>query len=407
MRSVEQVAGIDVHKKMLAVVVGSSDQAEKGWIRRKFGTTRQELEHLKAWLQQLQVREVAMESTALYWKPVWLTLEGHFQQHLAQARSNKGAKGRKTDFRDAIRIVKRLLADDLTLSYVPEPEQRRWRMLTRGRHQLTRERTRLHSQIEALMEEGLIKLSSVVSDLLGVSGYRILRALEQGESDPVKLAELADPRLRVSPELLQQALNGQMHEHHRVLLRLFLDRLDLVERQMAELAKVIVQAMQVHEQAITRLSLIPGLGIDSAHQMVAELGPEASAFPSAPQCCSWVGICPGRQESAGISESNRCPKGNSTMRRLLNQAAWAAVKTKDSHFQHMFRRLVPRLGIKKAIVAVAHHLLKVIWKILHDKVEYQEFGPLAANEKARNRRKQKLVRELRRLGYAVQISPVA
>jgi transposase len=298
------------------------------------------------------------------------------------------------------------LADDLTLSYVPEPEQRRWRMLTRGRHQLIRERTRLHNQIEALLEEGQIKLSCVVSDLLGVSGYRILRALAKGETDVVKLAELADPRLHVTPAKLQEAVSGQIHDQHRILLRLFLDRLDLVDQQTVELGKVIGEAMKDHQTAITRLSLIPGLGIDSAHQMVAELGPEAAAFPSAAQCCSWVGVCPGRQESAGISESNRCPKGNPTMRRLLNQAAWASVKTKDSHFQDLFRRLVPRLGIKKAIVAVAHHLLKVIWKILHEKVQYQEFGALANNERARNRRKQKLVRELRRLGFAVQISAI-
>jgi transposase len=401
----EKVAGIDVHKMMLAVVVGGSEQPETEWKQRKFGTTRAETEHLRCWLEEQGVREVAMESTAQYWKPIWLTLEGHFQLHLAQARSTTGPKGRKTDFRDAVRIVKRLLSDDLTLSYVPEPEQRRWRMLTRGRHQLTRERTRLHSQIEALLEEGQIKLSCVVSDLLGVSGYRILRALERGEADPGKLAELADPRLRVSPNRLQEAVDGQMHEQHRVLLRLFLNRLDLVEQQMEELGKVILAAMQVHQEAITRLSLIPGLGIDSAHQMIAELGPEAGAFASAGQCCSWVGVCPGRQESAGVSTSNRCPKGNPTMRRLLNQAAWASAKTKDSHFQHLFRRLVPRLGVKKAIVAVAHHLLKVIWKILHHHVAYQEFGPLATNELARNRRKQKLLRELRRLGYTVHVNP--
>jgi transposase len=400
------VGGIDVHKAMLAVVVGSSGQPEKEWTRRKFGTTRQELEHLRAWLEQQQVEEVAMESTAQYWKPVWLALEGYLRLHLAQARSNTAPKGRKTDFRDAVRIIKRLLANDLTLSFVPEAEQRRWRMLTRGRHQLIRERARLQNQIEALLEEAQIKLSSVVSDLLGVSGYRILRALGKGQTDAAELAKLADSRLRVTPAKLKEAVSGEIHEQHRVLLRLFLDRLDLVERQAAELATVIGEAMKSHQTAITRLSLIPGLGLDSAHQMIAELGPAAAAFPSAAQCCSWVGVCPGRQESAGVSESNRCPKGNPTMRRLLNQTAWAAVKTKDSHFQYLFRRLVPRLGIKKAIVAVAHHQLRVIWKILHDNVPYQEFGPLAADDRARNRRKLKLVRELRRLGFAVQVSAI-
>ena len=167
------VAGVDVHKAMLAVVVGRSGQAEAQWQRRKFGTTTQELENLVAWLQHHQVQEVAMESTAQYWKPVWITLEAHFRLHLAQARSNKAPKGRKSDFRDAVRIVKRLLADDLTLSYVPDAEQRRWRLLTRMRQQLSRDRVRLQNQIEGLLEEGQIKLSSVVSDLLGVSGYRI------------------------------------------------------------------------------------------------------------------------------------------------------------------------------------------------------------------------------------------
>jgi transposase len=210
MEAQQNVAGIDVHKQMLAVVVSRAGQSDREWQRRKFGTTTQELQHLTAWLQHNRVQEVAMESTAQYWKPVWIALEGSFRLHLAQARSNKGAKGRKSDFRDAVRIIKRLLADDLTLSYVPDAEQHRWRSLTRGKHQLRRDRVRLQSQIEALMEEGQIKLSSVISDLLGASGYRILRALARGESDVEKLADLADVRLEVSREGLQAALQGQL-----------------------------------------------------------------------------------------------------------------------------------------------------------------------------------------------------
>ncbi len=407
MEARQNVAGIDVHKRMLAVVVGRAGQTEREWQRRKFGTTTQELRHLAAWLQHNQVEEVALESTAQYWKPVWIELEGSFRLNLAQARSNKGAKGRKSDFRDAVRIIKRLLADDLTLSYVPDAEQRRWRAMTRGKQQLTQDRVRLQSQIEALLEEGQIKLSSVVSDLLGASGYRILRALARGESDVEKLADFADVRLQVGRSGLMDALSGQLHQVHRKLLGLALDRLNLIEQQMEELDQQISQAMQGHNQAIVRLCGLPGLGVGSAQQIVAEMGPEAATFPSASQAASWVGVCPGREESAGESKSNRSPKGNRQMRRLLNQLAWAAVKAKDSYFQHLFRRLVPKLGIKKAIWAVAHRLLKLIWKVLHQKVDYIEHGPVALDERARNRRKQRLLRELRRMGYAVQLAPAA
>jgi transposase len=277
-------------------------------------------------------------------------------------------------------------------------------MLTRGRHQLTRDRVRLQNQIESLLEEGQIKLSSAISDLLGVSGYRILRALAKGESDLGKLADLADPHLQVSREHLMDALNGQLEALHRTLLDQDLDRLDLIDKQIKQVGKLIVAAEQEHQQVIVRLCGIPGLLADGAQQIVAELGPEAAAFPSAAQTASWVGICPGREESAGVSKSNRSPKGNRPMRRLLNQLAWAAVKTKESFFQHLFQRLVPKLGKKKAIWAVAHRLLKVIWKVLHEKVEYVERGPRILDAKARNKRKQKLVRELRKLGYTVEVA---
>ena len=398
------VAGIDVHKQMLAVVVGRQGMDEKQWERRKFGSTTQELLHVMAWLQQKQVKEVAMESTAQYWKPVWIALESHFTLHLAQARSTKGPSGRKSDFRDAVRIVKRLLSDDLTLSYVPDAEQRQWRLLTRCRHQLTRDRIRLRNQIEGLLEEGQIKLSSIVSDLLGVSGYRMLKALAAGESDPKKLAAMGEKRLRATEEELAEALTGRLEPMHRKLLALFLKRLDLVEEQIEDLSKQISKAMAAHQPVMMRLCGLPGIGAEAPAQIIAELGPEAAAFPSAAQVTSWVGSCPGREESAGESHNNRSPKGNRPMRRLLNQLAWAAVKTKESYFQGLFRRLVPKLGIKKAIWAVANRLLKVIWKMLHQKVDYIEFGPLATNEQARKKRKQRLVRELRRLGYTVQIS---
>src|SRR4051812_7792517 len=333
---------------MLAVVVVDARDRGMNFECRRFGTTVSELRHLSAWLRERDVQEVAMESTAQYWKPVWIALEGQCRLHLAQARSNLGPRGRKTDFRDAKRIVSRLLSGDLILSYVPEPEQRCWRALTRTKYQLREDRVRLQNQLENLLEEFQLKLSSVISDLLGKSGRRILQALADGESDPVRLAEMGNWRLRATKEELIDALSGQPQPLHRQLLKLYLERLDLIESQMATLDQNVAVALQAHQEAIARLVEMPGLGVDSAQQIIAEIGPKASAFPSAAQLASWVGVCPGRQESAGESSSNRSAKGNRTMRRLLNQLAHAAVKKDGCYLNVLFHRWLPHMGYKKA-----------------------------------------------------------
>ena len=405
MESTYVVAGIDVHKVMLAVVVGEVQPQEIRWKRQRFGTTSSEIQRLSDWLAEQQVREVAMESTAQYGRPVWIALEGRFSLHLAQARSTTGPRGRKSDFADATRIVKRLLAADLTLSYVPDAEQRGWRWLTRGRQQLIRDRVRLQSQWEGLLEEGRMKLSSVISNLLGSSGRRILKALAEGETDPVRLASLGDERLQASEEELQEALRGQLQPIHRLLLRSHLERLEVLDRQIETLEQEATELMRPPQEAIARLCEWPGVKIGAAQQILAEIGPQAAAFPSAAQLASWIGVCPGRQESAGHSRSNRSAKGNRNMRQLLNQLAWSATKAKDSYLQILFRRLLPRLGVKKAIGAIAHRLARLIWKILHAGVHYVERGPLGLNEKALQRRKQMLIRELRKLGYTVQLTP--
>jgi transposase len=399
-----KIAGIDIHKKMLAVVVADARDTELKFEARRFGTTVGELHQLLGWLQELAVKEVAMESTAQYWKPVWLALEGQFRLHLAQARSNRGPRGRKTDFRDAKRIISRLLSGDLILSYVPDLEQRCWRTLTRSRYQLRMDRVRLQNQLENLLEDMQIKLSSVVSDLLGQSGRRILRALAEGERDPARLASLGNRRLHASREELQDALSGEPQPLHRQLLSLYLERLELIESQMERLEKTIAQALNSHEEAVSRLVELPGLGVDSAQQIIAEIGPKAEAFPSAAQLASWVGVCPGRQESAGESSSDRSAKGNRTMRRLLNQLAHAAVKKNGCHLQQVFRRLMPRMGYAKAIWAIAHRLCRLIWKVLHDRVNYVERGAVL-NPRAERERCRRLVAELRRLGYQVVLTP--
>jgi transposase len=399
------VAGIDVHKSMLAVVIADvGREGEFGFERRKFGTTPGELKLLRAWLTEQGVREVVMESTAQYWKPVWQELEGHCGLFLAQAYSNRAPRGRKRDFADAERLLRRHVAGELILSFVPHPEQRLWRTMTRSKHQLTRDRVRLHSQIESLLEEGRIKLSGWVSDLLGVSSRRMLRALADGETEPAKLAALAAPSLRATPEQLQDALReaATLSMLHREILGLFLARLELIESQIEILDRKTAAALGEYHDAVQRLAEVPGFGIDSAQQIIAEVGPAAASFPSPEQLASWVGVCPGREESAEVSKNNRSPKGNRMMRRLLTQVANAAVNSKGAVFQTLYRKLVPRLGHNKAIWALAHRLCRLTWKILHQGVRYIEFGT-RPNPQAVQKRANRLLRELRSLGYQVQV----
>lgn len=411
----DSIAGIDVHKRVLMVVVGTvsgaatdddSEPAESiRFVKRRFGTTTPELLHLIAWLQQQGVQQAVMESTAQYWKPVWLTLEGHFRLSLAQAWSNRAPRGKKTDFKDAQRLVRRHVAGELTLSFVPDAAQRQMRTVTRRRTQLTRDRVRIQNQLESLLEETRIKLSSVVTDLFGSSGLRILTALGKGETDPARLAALGDARLQCEPAELADALTGSVSEIHRRLLQQHLAHLALIDAQMEELSSLAADAMRQHSDAVIRLVKIPGIRVLAAQQIVAEAGPRASAFPSAAQFSSWIGVCPGREESAGENHSSHCAKGNTYLRRVLCQAAQAAVRTKNSFFQLQFQRLLPRLGYAKAIWAMARHLSVVIWKILHQGAQYEERG-LPTTPQAAKRRMQRIQQQMRAIGYAVEFKPL-
>jgi len=400
-----KIAGIDVHKKVLMVVVMDASTPESKPERRRFTTMPSDLRRLLLWLREQGVKEAVMESTAQYWRSVWLELEPYMRLQLAQAFSNRAPRGRKHDFKDAERLVRRLIADELILSFVPHGEQRTWRNLTRMKLQLTRDQVRLQSQMECLLEEMRIKLSVVVSDLLGASGLRILRALAQGETDPKKLALLGDDRLKCTEEQLVDALTGRPQPMHREMLALQLERLQLMDGQIAKLNGLIAQAMKPHQDAVIRLAEVPGLGVDSAQQVIAEVGVKANTFPSAAEFTSWVGTCPGKDESAEENHSSRSAKGNKYLRRVLNQAAHAAVKKNGSHFQTVFRRLLPRLGYQSAIWAIAHRLCRVVWKILHEGVRFIEQGT-EPDPKAKKQRTRMLARALRKLGYEVAITPM-
>src|SRR5215475_11724563 len=334
-----RIAGIDVHKKKLAVVVADVEvEEEYQFEQRWYGSNPEKLQELAEWLIEQHVEEVVMESTAQYWKPLWSALEGYWKPtcqhregagkmsgtlHLAQALSNRGRRGRKKDFRDAQRLVKRLVSQELTLSFVPDAEQRLWRTLTRSKYQRTRDRVRLQNQLEALLEEAHIKLSSLVSDLLGASARRMLQALAEGETNPAALATLADQHLRATPEQLCDALGActDLKPVYRRLLKMALEQLQFLEQQIAQLDQEMAGLLSQHPDAVQRLAEVPGLGVDSAQQIIAEVGPTAATFPSQKQLSSWVGACPGDDESAGVNYSHRSPKGNRHMRRLLNQSA--------------------------------------------------------------------------------------
>jgi transposase len=414
-----RIAGIDVHKKKLAVVVADVEvDDEYQFERRWYGSNPEHLRVLSEWLVEQQVEEVVMESTAQYWKPLWGALERYWKPssenregagkmsrtlHLAQALSNRGRRGRKKDFRDAERLVKRLVSQELTLSFVPDGEHRLWRTLTRTKYQRTRDKVRLQNQLEALLEEAHIKLSSLVSDLLGASARRMLHALAEGETDPAALAALGDKRLRATPAELSDALGActELNPVYRRLLRLALDDLQFIEQQIGQLDQQIASLLREHQDAVKRLAEIPGLGVDSAQQIIAEVGAKAATFASPKNLVSWVGACPGEEESAGVNRSKRSPKGNRQMRRILNQAANAAVKHKGSIFEIVYRRLVLRLGHNKTIGAIGHRLCELIWIILHKGVRYEERGP-AVCEKAKRVRTSRMIRTLRTLGYRVE-----
>jgi transposase len=404
---------------MLVVVVSDVEvHDEYQFERRQLSSNPAQLRLLAAWLLEQQVEEVVMESTAQYWKPVWGALERHWQPacqqredarptsgrlHLAQAQSNRARHGRKNDFADAERLVKRLHANELTLSFVPAVEQRLWRTVMRTKYQLRCNQVQVQNRLEALLEEAHIKLSSLVSDLLGTSGRRMLNALANGETDPAALAALAHYTLRATPEQLCDALDASrdLHPLYRRLIKTALENWERIETQITELEREMAALLDPYQDQVERLAEIPGLGVDSAQQVIAEVGATAATFPSAGELASWVGACPGEDESAGVNHSRRSPKGNRPMRRILNQAANAAVKLKGSIFALLYRRYVTRLGHNQTIGIIVHRLCRLVWKILHEGVRYEEHGP-AVSQKSKRDRAARMIRELRNLGYRIE-----
>jgi transposase len=366
-------AGLDVHKKTVVACVrriGPDGQVQTQV--RTFDTMTGGLLELSDWLAAHGVDQVAMESTGVYWKPVYYLLEGRFALMLVNAHHIKNVPGRKTDVKDAEWIAQLLQYGLLQPSFVPPPAIRELRDLTRQRTQLVRDRATVVNRVHKVLEEANIKLASVATDVLGKSGRDMIAALIAGETDPDPLAELARGSLRKKKPQLRRALEGRVTAHHRFLLRTLMRQEEQLEGLIAQYDAQIDDVMAPFAQAAARLRKIPGIGARAAEVIVAEIGVDMEQFPTAGHLASWAGLCPGNDQSAGKRRSGRTTKGSQWLRSTLVQVAWAAIRTKETIFQAVYHRWAKRLGTKKALVAVGHKILTVIYTLLKDQTDYQE-----------------------------------
>jgi transposase len=399
-------AGIDVHKKNVVVCVRCGNPAGKVHQQlRTFATMTRDLLALADWLAEQGVTHVAMESTGVYWKPVFHLLEGRFQVILVNAEHIKKVPGRKTDVKDCEWIAQLLQHGLLKASFVPPAPLRALRDLTRQRTQLVGEHSAVANRIQKVLEDANLKLGAVATDVLGVSGRDMLEAIVAGETDPAKLADKARKRLREKIPALQVALQGRVTEHHRFLLRMHLDHLAHLEGLIGRLNERIEEVMAPFAEAAERLTAIPGIGQRVAEAVVAEIGTNMEQFPTAEHLASWAGMCPGNDESAGRRRRGRTPKGNRWLRTILVQAAWAASHTKETYVAAQYRRLARRRGRKRALIAVGHTLLVIIYQMLKQGTAYAELGPDYLDRLEPERLTRQLVKRLESLGHKVILEP--
>jgi transposase len=397
--------GLDVHKGSISACVLVVEGGKREKQMRRVGTTTAEILELGDWLRQLRVTHVAMESTGVYWKPVWNLLEGSFELLLVNAQHIKQVPGRKTDTKDAEWITDLLQHGLLRSSFVPDQGQRDLRDLTRYRARLSDDCGRVAARVEKVLEDANIKLAAVASDVLGASGRAMLRAMIAGEQDPERLADLAKLRLRQKLPQLRTALAGRVRDHHRFLLQQLLDELEFVEGKLAEVEKRISEQMRPFEKAVTLWKTIPGISDVTAWSLVAEIGVRTEQFASAQHLASWAGMCPGNHESAGKRYSGTTRKGNRWLRRTLNQAAWAVSRCKDSYLAARYRRLVTRRGKKRAIVAIGHKLLVIAYTLLARDCPYRELGSDYFDRLRADGLLHSLVRRIECLGHHVVLQP--
>jgi transposase len=374
---------------------------------RRFPTTTQGLLELVEWLERGGCTRVAMEATGVYWKPVWHILEGRFALILANAAHVKNVPGRKSDVNDATWLADLLAHGLIRASFVPPPPIQELRDLTRTRKQLTREIVQHAQRIQAVLEEANVKLSSVITDTLGPSGRRILKAVIAGEADADKLAELGSQRLGCTRAALVEALTGRVREHHRFLLAQHLRTIEQLEESVADFDARIEAALAPFRDIVERLKDVPGLGSTAVETIIAEIGLDMSLFPTAGHLLSWAGLVPRLDESAGKRRSTRIKKGAPWLKPVLVQCAWAATRKKNSYFQAQFLRLKARHGAKKAAIAVAASILSTVYHMLNDGTCYRDLGPQHFAHRNPAKTAAKLANRIRNLGYHVEIRAAA
>lgn len=398
--------GLDVHKDSItACVLVFDDGGQKQARRKEFGTWWKELQRLKLWLYSSKVTHVAMESTGIYWKPVWNVLRGHFQLLLANPYYVKNIPSDKTDPKDAAWIADLLAHGLIRASFVPPPEIEQLRDLTRYRVKLVGEYNRIHNRIHKVLEDANLKLDTVASDILGVTGRAIIHSIIQGQQHPDWLADKAKSHLRKKREQLRLVLRGQITEHHRYLLGELMEDLERVEQKRMRVEGELERRTQAHQALLQRLVTIPGVDWITAWTLLAELGTDMSVFPDADHAASWAGLVPGNHESAGKRMNTRTRKGNRWLRRALCQAAWAVAHKKNCYLTAHFYRRASRHGIRKAIVATAHQILIIAYHLIRDEGVYQEKGGDFFDRLNPARTTKRLSQRLERLGYEVILKP--
>lgn len=403
----ERCCGIDVHKKTVVACVIVPDEAGQARKEtRTFDTLTGELEVLAGWLAAQGVTPVAMESTGVYWKPVFNLLDGRLQVLVINAEHLKKIAGRKTDVQDAEWIADLLRHGLLKGSFIPSAILRELRDLTRYRSRLGDERKNEVNRLQKVLEDANIKLASVASDVMGVTGRAILDELVRGHTDPALLAGLAKGRLREKRDLLEQALVGRLRPHHRFLLAQHLSHIDFLDEAIDRLDAQIAEQMRPFEAALARWDSLPGINQRLAEIIVAEIGADLQPFEDAEHLASWAGMCPGNNESAGKRKSGKTRKGSKWLRRALVEAAHGAARTKNKYYQALYHRLVPRRGKQRALVAVGHSLLVTGYYLITRQQSYRDLGANYFDERDREGVKRRAVRRLEQLGYQVQLMPV-
>jgi len=404
----ERCAGLDVHKKSIyACALWWDEKGERHQQIRSFGAMTAGLLRLGDWLQQHQVSHVAMEATGVHWRPVWAVLEGRFELMLVNPHHVKAMPGRKTDVKDCEWLADLLQHGLVRGSFVPPTDIQDLRDLTRYRAELTQAQNRVTNRIQKVLEQANIKLSSVASDTLGVSGQRMIEAIIAGEDNPESLADMAQKRLRQRIPELQMALTGRVRDHHRFLLREHLDEWKALANRIRRVEQEIDRRIVPFEHAVTLWKTIPGINHVTACSLVAEIGVNIGQFPSAQHLASWAGLCPGQNESAGKRMSTRTRAGDRWLRRALCQASWAASHKKNCYFSGQFKRIAARRGIQRALIAVAHALLIVVYTMLKTGSSYQELGGDYLERIRKDQLQKYYIRRLQRLGLSVSVQPAA